>query len=348
MPADKQEEKKTEELPRIYRQIPSKHIADVLESLIGVVFKTYQDQDNSLNICQQFLYLLGVLKKQHLQMVYLFPNSLQQSQAQLNEIARNVTVDRFRQLEQIIGYKFKNVNLLIQAFTHQSLLKPCNHILYPFDSSKLDQHLNLKKPEQDLPQFISNSDELLEKKFTLSEQIKVWEFSYERLEFLGDSVLDLIVVEYLYRTYPDCPPGEMTGKKQSCVCNRSLALVSLYYSLFEYIFIDDSEYKDIMHELKGIFTEENYYKSKLLQNRGHSELKFEESIKILGDILEALVGAIFVDTQFNYKETKQVINKLFHDRFVLKFLKEGESYSPQKELEKMIKVMGFDTFAITP
>ena len=45
----------------------------------------------------------------------------------------------------------------------------------------------------------------------------------ERLEFLGDAVLDLIIGEYLFRTYPQMPEGELTKTKAAIVCESSLA-----------------------------------------------------------------------------------------------------------------------------
>jgi ribonuclease-3 len=47
--------------------------------------------------------------------------------------------------------------------------------------------------------------------------------SNERLEFLGDSVLGMLVAEYLYRTFPDRPEGELTRMRADMVCEQTLA-----------------------------------------------------------------------------------------------------------------------------
>ena len=47
--------------------------------------------------------------------------------------------------------------------------------------------------------------------------------SNERLEFLGDSVLGMLVADYLYRTFPDRPEGELTRMRADMVCEKSLA-----------------------------------------------------------------------------------------------------------------------------
>ena len=50
--------------------------------------------------------------------------------------------------------------------------------------------------------------------------------SNERLEFLGDSVLGMLVAEYLYRAFPDRPEGELTRMRADMVCERTLAAVA--------------------------------------------------------------------------------------------------------------------------
>lgn len=50
--------------------------------------------------------------------------------------------------------------------------------------------------------------------------------SNERLEFLGDSILGMCVAEYLYRTFPDRPEGELTRMRADMVCEKTLAAVA--------------------------------------------------------------------------------------------------------------------------
>ena len=46
--------------------------------------------------------------------------------------------------------------------------------------------------------------------------------SYERLEFLGDSILGFVTAEYLYGAFPELPEGKLTKKRASLVCEKSL------------------------------------------------------------------------------------------------------------------------------
>ena len=50
--------------------------------------------------------------------------------------------------------------------------------------------------------------------------------SNERLEFLGDSILGMLVADYLYRNFPDRPEGELTRMRADMVCERALAVVA--------------------------------------------------------------------------------------------------------------------------
>ena len=115
----------------------------------------------------------------------------------------------------------------------------------------------------------------------------------ERLEFLGDAVLELVSSEYLYMSYPKMPEGEATRKRASMVCEQSLALCAKELDLGNYLFLGKGE------ELTG----------------------GRERSSVTSDALEALIGAIYLDGGFtNAKEfvEKYVLNgieekQLFYD-----------------------------------
>ena len=65
--------------------------------------------------------------------------------------------------------------------------------------------------------------------------------SNERLEFLGDSVLGMLVAEYLFRTFPDRPEGELTRMRADMVCERSLALIAAKIGLGNHILLGKGE-----------------------------------------------------------------------------------------------------------
>lgn len=63
----------------------------------------------------------------------------------------------------------------------------------------------------------------------------------ERLEFLGDSVLSMIVAEHLYKTFPDRPEGELTKIRASLVCDQSLSEFARRIRLGEFLLMGKGE-----------------------------------------------------------------------------------------------------------
>ena len=65
--------------------------------------------------------------------------------------------------------------------------------------------------------------------------------SNERLEFLGDSILGMIVAEYLYKNFPDRPEGELTRMRADMVCEKSLAGVAARIELGRHLMLGNGE-----------------------------------------------------------------------------------------------------------
>ena len=91
--------------------------------------------------------------------------------------------------------------------------------------------------------------------------------SNERLEFLGDSVLGMLVAEYLYRTFPDRPEGELTRMRADMVCEKTLASVANSIGLGEH----------------------------LLLGHGEEQSKGRTRNSILADAMESVIAACFLD-----------------------------------------------------
>jgi len=142
--------------------------------------------------------------------------------------------EEFLQFEERLNLKFKNKELLTQAFCHRSFLN-------------------------ENPKFVLGHN--------------------ERLEFLGDAVLELVTTEYLYNNYPDKPEGEMTGWRASLV-NSNI--------LFE--LAKELEFEDV-----------------LLLSQGEIKEKGKNKKYILADAFEALIGALYLDQ--GYDACKKFIEK---------------------------------------
>ena len=91
--------------------------------------------------------------------------------------------------------------------------------------------------------------------------------SNERLEFLGDSVLGMLVAEYLYKTFPDRPEGELTRMRADMVCENTLAAVANKIGLG----------------------------SHLLLGHGEERLGGRSRESILADATESVIAACFLD-----------------------------------------------------
>lgn len=77
--------------------------------------------------------------------------------------------------------------------------------------------------------------------FLLEEEGSHALINNQRLEFLGDAVVDLIVGQFLYETFPDKPEGELTKMRAALVCESSLANAARRVSLGEYLLIGKGE-----------------------------------------------------------------------------------------------------------
>ena len=119
----------------------------------------------------------------------------------------------------------------------------------------------------------------------------------ERLEFLGDAVLELVTSEFLYHKYREIPEGDLTKKRASIVCEQTLALCTKEIHLGEYLFLGKGE------DLTG----------------------GRQRKSILSDAMEAIIGAIFLDGGLtNAKE--------FIQRFVLTDIESKELFYDSKTI----------------
>ncbi len=140
----------------------------------------------------------------------------------------------FSKLEKTIKVKFKNDQLLKQAFVHRSYLNEN-------PSFELDHN--------------------------------------ERLEFLGDAVLELIVTDYLYNNYPN-PEGELTNWRASLVNSQMLSSIAKKINLEDYLYLSKGESKDKNSKARGY---------------------------ILANAFEALIGGIYLDQ--GYESAKSFIHE---------------------------------------
>ncbi len=175
--------------------------------------------------------------------------------------------EKISELEEKIGIKFKNQDLLLQALTHRSYLN--------------------ENPK--------------------------WHLDHnERLEFLGDAVLELVVTEYLYNKYPN-PEGDLTNWRASLVNAIMMAKVSAKIDLNEYLLLSRGESKDVGRARQYI----------------------------LANALEAVIGAIYLDQ--GYEAASDFIS-----RFIVEELPKILEEKAYKDYKSLFQERAQDEAGITP
>ena len=129
------------------------------------------------------------------------------------------------------------------------------------DISELEKLIGYEfKDKKLLKQALTHSSYANEQKINKSGD-------YERLEFLGDAVLEVVSSEFLFHKYPDLPEGKLTKLRASMVCEPSLAICARDLDLGSYI----------------------------LLGKGEEPTGGRNRASITSDVMEAIIGAIFLD-----------------------------------------------------
>jgi dsRNA-specific ribonuclease len=117
--------------------------------------------------------------------------------------------------------------------------------------------------------------------------------TFQRLEFLGDAALDFVVARYLFDRYPNQGPGDLTELKSAVVSNEAFARISIKRHLHQFLCTRSKPMQREVAAFEQICGREE-------EARGRGEevelwMSPNEAPKVLGDIFEAIVGAILVD-----------------------------------------------------
>ncbi|OGE74015.1 MAG: ribonuclease III [Candidatus Doudnabacteria bacterium RIFCSPLOWO2_02_FULL_42_9] len=174
------------------------------------------------------------------------------------------------------------------------------------DLSQLEQKIKLQFKDRNLLQSAMTHRSYL-------NENRRWPLPHnERLEFLGDAVLELITTEYLYRNFPN-PEGELTNLRSALVNYKMLSEISAELELDKYILLSKGESKDIGRARQVI----------------------------MANAIEALIGAIFLDSGFTAAET-------FVNEFVIRHLENivtaGNILDPKSKFQELTQ----EKLGVTP
>ncbi len=128
--------------------------------------------------------------------------------------------------------------------------------------------------------------------------------NYERLEFLGDAVLEMVSSEFLFKENPEMPEGQLTRMRASMVCEPTLAYCARDIDLSSYI----------------------------LLGRGEEATGGRRRDSIISDVMEAVIGAIFIDG--GIEEAKKYIYRFVFSDLENKILFMDSKTLLQEEIQK--------------
>ncbi|KAJ6539259.1 hypothetical protein B0H19DRAFT_1314532 [Mycena capillaripes] len=145
--------------------------------------------------------------------------------------------------------------------------------------------------------------------------------SYERLEFVGDAILEFLVIRHIFERDQKLTPGGLTLLKGAMVSNSALAAVCVSSGLYNHLLLASrltSSVTDYMEKLQVKQTEE--YELARLEKRSPGQYWQEiEPPKVLSDVVESVIGAIYVSDNFTPVGVEaffEFVLKPFYDKHI--------------------------------
>ncbi|KAJ4958671.1 hypothetical protein NE237_025782 [Protea cynaroides] len=145
---------------------------------------------------------------------------------------------------------------------------------------------------------------------------------YQRLEFLGDAVLDYLITCYLYSVYPKLKPGDLTDLRSVYVNNNSFARIAVCRSFHTYLISDSDGLSEAITEF---VTFVQTPASEKCLNEG------PKCPKVLGDLVESCVGAVLLDTGFDLNRVWKLMLSFVDPIMSLSDLQ----FNPIRELQEL-------------
>ncbi len=168
-----------------------------------------------------------------------------------------------------------------------------------FDQSKIEEILNIKFENRDL----------LKSAYThrsyINEHRKAKLEHNERLEFLGDAVLELVVTDYLYRNYTN-PEGELTSWRSALVKTESLAELADKLNIGQFLLMSRGEAKTggrTRQALLANLVEANI--GAIYLDKGYDDAKVFIENNLITNLEEIIKSGAYIDAKSNFQELAQ-------------------------------------------
>ncbi|KAG8753081.1 hypothetical protein FRC14_006464 [Serendipita sp. 396] len=172
---------------------------------------------------------------------------------------------------------------------------------------------------------------------------------YERLEFLGDAILDFLVIRHIFDLHGRLSPGALTLLKGAMVSNSVLAAISVHYGLHRYLRIDSQSVKNAINQYIPEIEEKRRaeFAAAKEEERPCGQYWLEvEPPKSIADVVESIMGALYVSDGFDLKGVQRMYDTMlrpFYDQHIsLKTL----SHHPTKILFELFQSQGCQEFQI--
>lgn len=226
----------------------------------------------------------------------IFKNKLNNHSKNVISVAESKTKQEI--LNKIDNSEYKeNLNNSREIKLNNDKINNNTEIIYSkYDKShlNLNDDINFQALQKEILQYKFDNLEILREALT-HKSSKKYKENYERLEFLGDAILEIFTIINIFSICKKdkilekkLNSGIITNIKSFLVSNKNLANLSIILNIDKYLILSD----------KSIFETIAIYKNNLDLNykiNNYQELIFQ-SPKIVSDILEAIIGAIFIDS----------------------------------------------------
>ncbi|KAJ3843793.1 P-loop containing nucleoside triphosphate hydrolase protein [Lentinula raphanica] len=125
--------------------------------------------------------------------------------------------------------------------------------------------------------------------------------SYQRLEFLGDALLDLVVIHYLYNKFPQAESAQLALPRTKAVCSQALAFLAVKkLELHQVILLNNV---GLSKAIDGYVPHLQGTSAQAIVNTGWKL----DPPKVLSDVFESVIGAVLIDSGYDYERTACVV-----------------------------------------
>ncbi|CAJ0909439.1 5354_t:CDS:2 [Entrophospora sp. SA101] len=164
---------------------------------------------------------------------------------------------------------------------------------------------------------------------------------YHRLEFLGNAILDFLTVKYLYEKYPDSPLGIITDLKNASVNKQILGAICEVVGLQKHIIHFSAKLLSAITNFSSIVEDMRE------KNEDHGEYWSDLEVpKVMSDVIESMLGAIFVDSMFDPKAPQKLFDLWIKPVLSKHVTPDTLKVHPVKQLTEIIQKHGCAQFLL--